>query len=309
MASNTNVKNMEMEVKITPAEEIKVEVVDDVIAILDRSGSMETMWKEPVQSVNAFLEEQKRSAIDNGATFTFITFNTKSNVVVDHVPIVDAKVITEDSYKPGGGTALNDAVCWTIEAELKGDKPKNKIVLIITDGEENSSQNYTTADTRRMIADCQDNHDWQFIFIGANIDAFATGHNLSFDRAQCSQFAQNLPGDLLQMCRQTSCNITDFRRARTEGFEPPELVAAPSMAAAVSCPVDEKDKETVVAAMLGPVPLRRANAVAYSGLTALQSPSRGVGLRPGPIILPDDLDLELPPCPPALGRQITGDGV
>ena len=262
MASNTIEKNIQIE--NTPLEEqgeIKIEsVTTDVIVILDESGSMQNMGNEPVQSVNAFLEEQKKDSVDDGAVFTFTTFNTKSKVIVDHVPIVSAEAIAEDSYKPGGGTALNDAVCFTIEAELKSDKPTNKVVLIITDGQENASQYYTTEDTRKMIADCQENHDWKFIFIGANIDAFATGHNISVDRAQCSQFAQNIPGDLLQMCRQTSCNVNDFRRARTDGFEPPELVAAPSMVYTVSCPVDEKDKVNAGAQMFGPIPLQRTSA-------------------------------------------------
>lgn len=309
MASNTIEKNIQ--IQITPEEqgEIKIEsVTTDVIVILDKSGSMQIMGNEPVQSVNAFLEEQKKDSVDDGAVFTFITFNTKSEVIVDHIPIVSAEAIAEDSYKPDGGTALNDAVCFTIEAELKSDKPTNKVVLIITDGQENASQHYTTEDTRKMIADCQENHDWKFIFIGANIDAFATGHDISVDRAQCSQFAQNIPGDLLQMCRQTSCNVNDFRRARTDGFEPPELVAAPSMVYAVSCPVDEKDKVNAIAQMFAPTPLQRATAADCVYYTPsgepLQFPTRGPGIRPGPI---DDLDL--PPLPSMLGRQTTGIGI
>jgi Mg-chelatase subunit ChlD len=310
MASNTIEKNIQIE--NTPPEEqgeIKNEsVTTDVIVILDKSGSMQIMGNEPVQSVNAFLEEQKKDSVDDGAVFTFTTFNSKSEVIVDHIPIVSAEAIAEDSYKPDGGTALNDAVCFTIEAELKSDKPTNKVVLIITDGQENASQHYTTEDTRKMIADCQENHDWKFIFIGANIDAFATGHNISVDRAQCSQFAQNMPGDLLQMCRQTSCNVNDFRRARTDGFEQPELVAAPSMVYAVSCPVDEKDKVNAVAQMFAPTPLQRATAADCVYYTPsgepLQFPTRGLGIRPGPI---DDLDLL--PLPSMLGRQTTGVGI
>lgn len=305
MASNTIEKNIQIE--ITPEEqgEIKIEsVTTDVIVILDKSGSMQNMGNEPVQSVNAFLEEQKKDSVDDGAVFTFTTFNTKSEVIVDHIPIVSAEAIAEDSYKPDGSTALNDAVCFTIEAELKSDKPTNKVVLIITDGQENASQYYTTEDTRKMIADCQENHDWKFIFIGANIDAFATGHNISVDRAQCGQFSQNMPGDLLQMCRQTSCNVNDFRRARTDGFEPPELVAAPSMLYSVSCPVDEKDKVNAVAQMFAPIPLQRANAADCVYYTPsgepLQFPTRGLG----PI---DDLDLL--PLPSMLERQTTGVGI
>jgi hypothetical protein len=248
-------------------------IVTDVIVIVDESGSMKTMGNEPVQSVNAFLEEQKINSIDDGATFTLITFSAGPKVLVDHVPIVFAKEIEYDSYNPSGSTSLNDVICWTIGNELDCNNPNNKIVLIITDGEENSSRNYSTSDTRLAIADCQDNHDWKFIFIGANIDAFATGENISVNRSQCSQFVQDIPGDLLQMCRQTSCNISAFRRARTEGFDVPDLIAVPSLATVMSCPVDEKEQNRKIRSMLDHVPLKRSKAFVPELRSLVQSPT------------------------------------
>jgi uncharacterized protein YegL len=277
--------------------------VTDVIVVLDMSGSMSSMGKEPVQSVNAFIAEQKLDADDDGSTFTLITFSSNSKIVVDHVPIMDAKAIDEDSYNPAGGTALNDAVCFTIKSALNGERPKNKIMVIITDGDENSSQDYTTDDTRTMVSDCQDNHDWQFIFIGANIDAFASGHNISIERSQCGQFTQDLPGDLLQMCRQTSSNIKEFKRARSEGLEIPELIAAPSLVHGVSCPVDNKTKNKEFNRIMSPLLLRLINANPVR--SELQSPISDFGLLHDPIILTDDLLL----APPSFARQTTGVGI
>lgn len=281
-------------------------IVTDVIVIVDESGSMKTMGDEPVQAVNAFLEEQKINSVDDGSTFTLITFSDGPNVLVDHTPIMCAKEIDNDSYNPGGSTSLNDVICWTIGNELDCDNPNNKIVLIITDGAENSSRNYSTSDTRRMIADCQDNHDWKFIFLGANIDAFATGGNISVGSSRCSQFAQDIPGDLLRMCRQTSFNVSSFRRARTEGLDVPDLIAAPSLGTAMSCPVGEKEQNKDIRSMLGPVPLKRSTAFVPELRLSAQSPVSWFGRRLEPN--GTHVDLDLLPFPPVLKRHKTEKG-
>lgn len=269
MTSNNYQKNMDIKNVATDATDSTDanDSVVDVIVVLDSSGSMGDMGNEPVQAVNAFIEEQKNNSVDDGSTFTLVTFNTDSRVIIDHVPIVDIEPLDEGSYKAYGCTALNDSVCSTIVSELKRMRPKNKIVMIITDGVENSSRTYTTVDTRKMVADCKNNYGWKFIFIGANIDAFVAGKNINVDREQCSQFAQNVPGDLLQMCRQTSCNITDFRRARTEGsYDVPELVAAHSMFKSISYPVDEKEKVRAGFQFRMPIELKRSNAIGVSDI-------------------------------------------
>jgi hypothetical protein len=271
-------------------------VVTDVITILDKSGSMFVMGNEPIQAVNAFIEEQKNN-YDDGATFTLVMFSNVCERLYDNVPIFDMKTISNDSYHPTGGTALNDAVCCTITTELVSKKPDHKVVVIITDGKENHSRLFTTTDTKRMIKDCQDNHDWKFIFIGANIDSFAEGYNINVGSSQCGQFVQGLPGDLLQMCRQTSSNINSYRRARTEGYEIPDLIAAPSMAASVSHPYDEKEREVIID-MLGPDPLHRINSgtgLYVNNRSELQSPLYQ-SLKPSPIVIPTQ--------PPVLERSI-----
>jgi len=192
-------------------------IVTDIIVILDMSGSMQTMDNEPVESVNAFMTKQ-----DNNSTFTLVTFNTEYERVIDGELLSTVTPFDQSEYTPNGGTALNDAVCSTINTGLESNKPNDKVVVIITDGQENSSQTYSTFDTKECIQNAEINHNWKFIFLGANIDAFSSVNNV-----RCGQFASNHPGDLLQMCRQTSSNIDEFRRARTVGYNVPELVAAP----------------------------------------------------------------------------------
>ena len=77
---------------------------------------------------------------------------------------------------------------------------------------------YKNKDTRKMITDCETNHNWKFIFIGANINAFEEGSNLTIDKNRCGQFDQKLTGNLNDLCRSVSQHISNFRRARSDGI-------------------------------------------------------------------------------------------
>lgn len=198
-------------------------IVTDVIGIIDSSGSMESMGVEPIQALNAFLDEQKSNAHDDTAVVTIISFNNYVKMLIDHQPIGQVNSIDENQYFPSGGTALNDAICSTIENELSSEKPYNKVVVVITDGMENSSQKWKTADTRESITNVEVNYGWKFIFLGANIDAFATGDTINIPKDRCAQFDSKISGNLTGLARMTSNNINDFRRSRSEGFEDREL--------------------------------------------------------------------------------------
>ena len=256
----------------------KDSVVTDIIIILDESGSMASMGKEPVRSVDAFIQEQKKNA-DDDATLTLMTFNTKSTRVIDNQHISEVKNLQDQFYAPCGSTALNDAVCQTIDHKLNSDKPDNVVLLIITDGEENSSNTFSTANTRERIEKVQKDHDWKVMFIGANIDAFAEGCNLSVNSSMCAQYDQNLPDNLLFLIRTTSEQVSDYRRARTDGDNEADL-KAPQMNIYKS------------------EPNRRSTRDQRS---CLQSST--YGLRPPPLH-----ELALPSAPLTLARTLTGVG-
>lgn len=246
MASVTNQKNIDLPLpeekrndleaqklevlleEVKENKELKIKgkdsVVTDIIIILDESGSMASMGKEPVRSVDAFIQEQKKNA-DDDATLTLMTFNTKSTRVIDNQHISEVKNLQDELYAPCGSTALNDAVCQMIDHKLNSDKPDNVVLLIITDGEENSSNTFSTANTRERIEKVQKDHDWKVMFIGANIDAFAEGRNLSVNSSMCAQYDQNLPDNLLFLMRTTSEQVSDYRRDRTNGDNEAELKA------------------------------------------------------------------------------------
>lgn len=216
---------------------IEESIETDVIGIIDRSGSMQYMGAEPIQALNAFLEEQKRNNPDDNALVTLVSFSNDVTTIVDHVPIREVQELEEKDYIPSGCTALNDAVCSTIKKELASDKPRNKVVVVITDGDENASQKYSTVDTRDAITDAETNYDWKFVFLGANIDAFASGQTINISQERCAQFDSSIPGDLLQLARQTSTNVNNYRRARSEGNCDHELLLEPVVSGTVSCPV------------------------------------------------------------------------
>lgn len=224
-AQENNVSIVIDKVDENAIEEDRIGVVTDVIVIMDESGSMSSMGKEPVQSANAFIQEQKKSSIDDGSRVTLVTFNVKSKRVIDNMLIADVNELKDESYSPSGGTALNDAVCTTIDHKLESGKPDNVVLLIITDGDENSSSKFSTTDTRKRIELVQKKHDWKVLFIGANIDAFADGCNISVNRNSCAQFDQDHRGDLLFLMRTTSEQVNDYRQARTEGDVDAELKA------------------------------------------------------------------------------------
>ena len=240
MASSTINKNMKTDDENS--------TVTDVIGIIDRSGSMASMGMEPVQALNAFLEEQKSNADDDTAVVTLIAFNNDTTTIVDHQPIGEVKAIAEKDYIPSGGTALNDAVCSTIVKELASENPRNKVVVVITDGQENGSQTYSTSDTRSKIADAENNYGWKFIFLGANIDAFATGATINISQERCAQFDASVPGELLGLARQASTNVNEYRRARSDGHYGHKLsVDTPDKA--VTCPSHARHRSVLQSPM------------------------------------------------------------
>jgi uncharacterized protein YegL len=242
--------------------------VTDVICIIDQSGSMASMGDEPVQALNAFLEEQKSNTLNDKAVITLITFNNYTSTVVDHQPIGEVPMMEYKQYVPCGGTALNDAVCSTIDKELTNKNPLNNVVVIITDGQENGSRTYTTSDTREKIINAENNYGWKFIFLGANIDAFASGENINISHERCAQFNSSNPGELLSLARQTSMNVNDYRRSRSDGqFEHPLSIDIPKNAYTYTYPCHNQRNSVqspapnVPPSFEYPIPLKRSYSI------------------------------------------------
>ena len=160
--------------------------LSEIIFILDASGSMTNLAADTIGSFNSLIEEQKK---DPGETYiTTVLFNNYHNVLHNHISVKDVEPITQKDYLTFGTTALLDTVGKTIDniGERLSDteeeeRPEKVIFVIITDGLENSSKEYTKAKVKEMIEHQQNKYSWTFMFLGANIDAVNEGTSLGIN--------------------------------------------------------------------------------------------------------------------------------
>ena len=146
----------------------------EIIAILDRSGSMQSIITDAIGGFNAFIDEQRKVAGE--ARMSVVLFDTEYEMVYQARPIADAPHLTRDTYVPRGSTALLDAIGRAMNEQGKRIAEEkwadNVIVCILTDGQENASREFKTDTIKPMIEHAEKN-GWAFVYLGANQDAFA----------------------------------------------------------------------------------------------------------------------------------------
>ena len=162
----------------------------ELVFILDRSGSMGGLESDTIGGYNAVLRKHKEA--EGEALVSTILFDDRTEVLHDRVPVKEVQPITAKEYYVRGCTALLDAVGGTIRhiADVhkragKENAPEKTIFVITTDGMENASREYTYNKVRKMIERRKEKHGWEFLFLGANIDAVAEAGRLGIraDRA------------------------------------------------------------------------------------------------------------------------------
>lgn len=159
----------------------------ELVFILDRSGSMHGLEKDTIGGFNSMIEKQKKQ---EGKCFvSTVLFDDRSSVLHDRLPLEKIPEMTENDYFVGGCTALVDAIGGAIhhignihKYARKEDVPRNTMFIIITDGYENASHIYSGAAVRSMIERQKEKYGWEFLFIGANIDAVETAANFGISR-------------------------------------------------------------------------------------------------------------------------------
>jgi len=189
----------------------------DIIILIDSSGSMSVMGDESIKSANEFISSQKKN--NDSSKLTVISFSSDTKKLIENKPIQEVKEISQDEYIPSGSTSLNDCICNVIYERLSFNKVNDVILLIITDGHENSSKHYNRKQTKEYLELVQTKYNWQVLLIGANINSFEEGRTLSINSDKCAQFDQNCPGDLITLMRTASDQITDYKRDKTYGIE------------------------------------------------------------------------------------------
>ncbi len=171
----------------------------ELVFILDRSGSMSGLEKDTIGGYNAMLEKQKKE--DGEANVTTVLFDDKIEMLQKRVSIQNSPKITEKEYYVRGCTALLDAIGQTIhymgnvQKYAKEEDRASKVLFVITtDGYENSSKEYNYETIRRMIKRQKERYDWEFIFLGANIDPIATAEQFGIDKDYASNYVADSRG-------------------------------------------------------------------------------------------------------------------
>ncbi len=151
--------------------------LSEIVIILDESGSMGSCKSDTIGGVNLFLENQKR--IKGDVRVTLVKFSDYYKIINDAIPLDQVAYLDDHNYTPSFSTALLDAVGKTINNLGKRfadtpetERPERIIFAVITDGYENSSREFTRSQIFQMVTHQKQKYNWEFIFLGADIDAW-----------------------------------------------------------------------------------------------------------------------------------------
>lgn len=215
---NPNKENNKLNDAVKKAKDIvknlknkkKEDLPIEVICIVDRSGSMQTIHGDVIGGINSFIREQKQ--IKGAANLTLVEFDNQYNVLQSRKNLHEAREVTLDDFKPRGSTALNDAIGKTVTdfIALKEAKKINKAIFcIMTDGHENASKEFKSKAVLKALTErVQKDYDWQFVYLAANQDAFAEGIQYGFTNNV--NFAASARG-VMDMTNAYSASVKSYR--------------------------------------------------------------------------------------------------
>ncbi len=173
----------------------------EIVFILDRSGSMGGLESDTIGGYNALLEKQR--AEEGEAILTTVLFDDRVEILHDRMDLREVRNITREEYYVRGCTALLDAVGETVERihtaqkyARPEDRPEKTVVVITTDGMENASRRYTYAEVKRMVERRREADRWEFLFLGANIDAAAEAERFGIDRRRSARYEHDGVGSM-----------------------------------------------------------------------------------------------------------------
>ena len=158
----------------------------EIVFILDRSGSMSGLESDTIGGFNSMIKKQQKE-LEGNALVSTILFDHESIVLHDRIPLAEVKPLTEKDYETRGTTALLDAIGDAVK-HIKNvhkyareeDRPEKTLFVITTDGMENASEKFSYRDIKELVGK-QKELGWEFIFLGANIDAIEVAGHLGID--------------------------------------------------------------------------------------------------------------------------------
>lgn len=190
----------------------------ELVFILDRSGSMSGLESDTIGGYNAMLKKQQQEPGE--ATVTTVLFDDEYQLLHDRINIKGISPITEKEYFVRGTTALLDAIGKTIHKihnaqqhtspEHRADKV---LFVIITDGMENASREYSYAQVKQLVERQKETYGWEFIFLGANIDAIATAATFGISADRAANYHADSQGTQLNY-EAVGCAVSEFRTSR-----------------------------------------------------------------------------------------------
>ena len=189
----------------------------ELVFILDESGSMFNLTDDTIGGFNSMIEKQKKE--EGKAFVTTYLFNGNTKMIHDRANLDEIALMTRDDYRPNGCTALLDAVGEAVEHvegihkyARKDDIPEHTVFVITTDGMENASKKFNRAQIKELIEGKQ-KQGWEFIFMGANIDAVAEAGKLGIDSVHAVEYVSDVAGSAA--CYESmTCAISNLRASR-----------------------------------------------------------------------------------------------
>ena len=191
--------------------------ITELVFILDRSGSMSGLESDTIGGFNSMIAKQKKE--DGVAYVTTVLFDTRFDRIHDRMKLEDVPALTEKDYVPGGCTALLDAVGDTVRHIVQihkyarpEDVPEKTVVVITTDGLENASRRWDLEQVKRLIEHEQEKYGWEFLFLGANIDAIETAKTIGIASTHATNFVPDAKG--VDLSFEAVGNAIRFARCR-----------------------------------------------------------------------------------------------
>jgi hypothetical protein len=190
----------------------------ELVFILDRSGSMGGLEEDTINGYNSILDKQISEAGE--AIISTVLFDSSIELLHDRLNIREALPLTDKDYYVRGSTALLDAIGVSISRTVnntklkKSEKPEKVIFVITTDGEENSSREYSFDKINKMISYQKEKYGWEFIFLGANIDAIATARRFGINEDRASNYHSDKEGTTLNY-QVLNDAVSEFRSSKS----------------------------------------------------------------------------------------------
>lgn len=200
--------------------------ITELVFILDRSGSMSGLESDTVGGFNTMIEKQKKQ--NDLCYVSTVLFNNTSEVLYDRVKLSEVQKMTEENFFVGGSTALMDAIGGAIhhignihKYIRPEDVPANTMFVIMTDGMENASRNYSSDRVKQMIERQKKRYGWEFLFIGANIDAVETAARYGIDADRAVNYHADKEGTrvVYQSVANAVCSVRENKELRADWSE------------------------------------------------------------------------------------------